>query len=165
LSADCQRLRKFSATWLITVVAQAIAVIVFCASPAGASEGLLYFSLYVADADAYNQAAVERCKEQGLVVSSKLDAGLAKWREVNKVASERARKETLEAASTEQGNEQANELRTTLPARVRELHEKTFMAEKTPGSTCAALVEMLNADKKDWALTIVENEQRKAMKK
>ncbi len=153
--------RKFPAIWLTTVLAQAIAAIAFCTSPARASEGLLYFSLYVADADGYNQAAVERCKEQGLVVSSKLDAGLAKWREVNKVASERARKETLEAASTEQ----ANELRTTLPARVRELHEKTILSEKTPGSTCAALIEMLHADKKDWALTIVENEQRKAMQK
>jgi hypothetical protein len=134
---------------------------IFIAPPIKASEGLLYFSLYVADADAYNQAAVERCKEQGFVASSKLHDGLAKWRTVNKQASERARKEVLDAVSAEQ----ANELRATLPTRVRELQEKSILVEKTPGSTCAALVEMLHADKKDWALTIVENEQRKAMKK
>jgi hypothetical protein len=131
------------------------------ATTSHSSEGLLHFALYTADADMFNQVAVDRCKEGGMVSSKKLDEALAKWRSLNKLSADKISSEFIESLD----KQQAEQLRAIKPKHTRELLDKLVLEEKTPGGWCKNFVDALGSNEKDPALVIIENEQRKAVKK
>jgi hypothetical protein len=125
------------------------------------SEGLIHFALYTADADTFNQMAVDRCKEGSTISSKKLDEAITKWRGLNKQSADKISREFIESLD----QQQAEQLRTTKPKRTRELLDKLVSEEKVLGGWCKNFVDALSSNEKDPALVVIENEQRKAAKK